>query len=133
VVSPGSARRADAGRRGCWAGFGAHSSHTACHVLVRVLCGGCAGLAGARWALRGGVCAGGGEDWGGRELRRVGPPQWPHGSIWRAGKTPGLLGEYTAAIDFSHVRQINHISQNIQAAAGGAWSALLLHAGRKGV
>src|SRR5713101_8660696 len=47
----GSARRADAGRRGRGAVFGAHSTRTPCHGPVRALCGGCTGfplLAGQR-------------------------------------------------------------------------------------
>src|SRR5713101_2376617 len=43
----GSARRADAGGRGCRAIRGAHSARTPCRGPVRVLCGGCAGFPGA--------------------------------------------------------------------------------------
>jgi len=44
---PSAARRADAGRRGCGAVFGAHSTRTPCHGPVRALCGCCAGFPGA--------------------------------------------------------------------------------------
>jgi hypothetical protein len=43
----GSARRADAGWRGAGRMVEAHSGRTACRGGVRVLCGSCAGCAGA--------------------------------------------------------------------------------------
>src|ERR1022692_2435778 len=43
----GSARRADAGGKGCGADFGAHSGRTACYGVVRGVCVCCAGRRGA--------------------------------------------------------------------------------------
>ncbi len=53
----GSARRADAGRRGCRADFGAHSTRTPCHGPVRGLCGGCAGFPVPAGTESAGCCA----------------------------------------------------------------------------
>jgi hypothetical protein len=53
----GSARRADAGRRGYEADFGAHSGRMPCRGPVRALCGRCAGFRGAHRALGQGLLA----------------------------------------------------------------------------